>query len=178
MFIFIPFGGFYPWVIQFLVTHLWGCFFGVYYSIGHALCCFQVSRSLGTWPMWLIACRCGRRPMKCQMWLRGLRQLCLHGIIKIHDVVLVQSRWGCLHVARRVIPDAEQERLPLLNYWLHERGSVHSGKPWTLPWWHVCLLCPHRRRLWWCDVHRGCLNNRLLCWCLDDRLLKRCLNIG
>ena len=46
-----------------------------------------------------------------------------------------------------------------------------------MTWWHVCLLCPHRRRLLWLDIHRGCLNIRLLYWCLDDRLLERCLDI-
>ena len=81
--------------------------------------------------MWLIACGCGRRPMKCQVWLRGLWLLCLHGIIEILGIVLVQSRWGRLHVARRVIPNSKQKRLPLLNCWLNERGPVHSGKPQT-----------------------------------------------
>ena len=98
-----------------MITHLWGCFFGVYYSIGHSLCCCQVSRSLGAWSMWLIACRCGRRPLECQMWLRWLRQLCLRGIIKVHGVVHVLFRWGRLHVARRVIPDPKQKKLPLFN---------------------------------------------------------------
>ena len=46
-----------------------------------------------------------------------------------------------------------------------------------MTWWHVCLLCPHRRRLLWLDIHRGCLNDRLLRRCLDDRLLKWCLHI-
>ena len=46
-----------------------------------------------------------------------------------------------------------------------------------MPWWHVCLLCPHRRRLLLLDIHRGCLNDRLLNWRLYDRRLERCLNI-
>ena len=46
-----------------------------------------------------------------------------------------------------------------------------------MPWWHVCLLCPHRRRLCRRGVRWGCLNDRLLYWCLNDGLLKRCLNI-
>ena len=46
-----------------------------------------------------------------------------------------------------------------------------------MSWWHVCLLCPHRRRPCRRDVHRGCLTNRLLYWCLADGLLKRCLKI-
>ena len=53
--------------------------------------------------------------MKCQMWLLWLRLWCLHGIVEVHHVVLMQTYWGRLHVARRVIPDAKQKRLPLLN---------------------------------------------------------------
>ena len=46
-----------------------------------------------------------------------------------------------------------------------------------MTWWHVCLLCPNRRRLWWLDVRRGCLNYRLLNRRLHDRRLERCLNL-
>ena len=83
--------------------------------------------------MWLVAYWWGRRPLKCQMWLLGLRLWCLHGIIEVHGIVLVQSRWGRLHVARRVIPDSKQKRFPLLNWWLKERGSVTAGNPGPCP---------------------------------------------
>ena len=53
--------------------------------------------------------------MECQMWLRWLRQLCLRRIIKVHGVVHVLFRWGRLHIARRVIPDPKQKKLPLFT---------------------------------------------------------------
>ena len=46
-----------------------------------------------------------------------------------------------------------------------------------MTWWHVCLLCPHRRWLRGLDIHWGCLYSRLLNRCLDNGLLERCLNI-